>query len=1214
MILHVQPGTIVAERFRVENLAASGGMAEVYRARDELTGKPVALKLLTKKRGHHGRFARETAILAELAHPAIVAFVAQGATLDGTPFLAMEWVEGPTLEDRLDEGPLAPGETALLGSRLAEALSSVHRYGVIHRDLKPSNIALEGGAVERGKLLDFGVARWLEEGTPVTATGQLVGTPAYMSPEQCRGVALGPATDVFSLGVVLYQCLSGVSPFAAPRPDATMAKILFEPVPPLHQVGASVPAELEELIGRMLAKSPGDRPSDVEVIDGLAAHARADAGARPVPPSLGTRRLVSVVMARGVDPATTDTLVEGLPTLVTLEQLDTTLYGAAVEILRDRTLVATLRSDGDARQLCVRAARLALRIGRIMPEALVAVATGRSSARGKRPTDVFEAAGRLLESRQEGGAVLVDDVTRGFLEDRFAVRDGVLVGEEVDAGLHALHGRVLPCVGREGELAALEAAVLQCAEDSAARAYLLTAPPGVGKSRLVAELVRRLRERGQGFELCLGAGDPMTAGSPYAILARLGPDPAPQPWTKLAHGAVAEHVAQAWCDWLATRCRRGPVLLVLDDLHWGDLPSVKTIERALRQLRDRPLFVLALARPEIHEIFPRLWSRAAPSELRLPELPPRAAERLAAEALGPAAESGAVAQIAGASAGNPFFLEELVRAHLAGSSKLPESILATVQARLDQLDDAPRRVLCAASVLGQTVLPEDVAALVPDLSPAALLAHFEELVALELLEPQGRKSYTFRHALIHESVYASLPDGDRRRAHRVAGEKLARASDADALTVAQHFERGGDLDRASGWWARAAEAALHAGDFEAAAQRARRGAAHGVAEGPTLARLFLLEAEAHLWRMEDDAGRALAERALALAPPGDPAWFRGMRALLIVCGRAGNYAEAAAIVAELIERPVEEIGAREHAHALITGLFEVAVSGIVDLPDEGLARLEDLFALIPASDRELFATRRQLDACIAVLEDDPGAALGAFDEAIAAFHDMGDDASVRSNQRNRAFIRCELGDYARAEADLREVLEAQERVATTDAFTLQNLGLVLTKRGRLDEAQGFLERSVALSAQAGQRRIEAISKIYLSQLHAVRGEAAEAEALAARAVELAAEMPAIQSFALAQVASSQLEQGRVAEALAASAAAMSLRSTQKGLEGGLAQRLARAEALAAAGQLAEAREVALEGREWILGRAEGLEDERLRRAFLETPENARLLALASRLA
>jgi hypothetical protein len=271
----MRTGSLIAGRYQIERQAGSGGMGAVYRALDGETGTIVAVKILRTDalygRDDVQRFAREASLLAELSHPGIVHYLGHGVTADNARYLVMEWLEGKSLSQRLTSEDLSVAESVAVARQAAEALGAAHGRGVIHRDVKPSNMMFVGGATERFKLIDFGIARRLDA-TSVTRTGTIVGSPGYMSPEQVRGTSpVGPSADVFALGCVLYECLTGRRAFSG-LPLALLTRILCFDPPPVAQLCPEVPQALSWLVMRMLAKEPEARPRDgAEVAAALAA-------------------------------------------------------------------------------------------------------------------------------------------------------------------------------------------------------------------------------------------------------------------------------------------------------------------------------------------------------------------------------------------------------------------------------------------------------------------------------------------------------------------------------------------------------------------------------------------------------------------------------------------------------------------------------------------------------------------------------------------------------------------------------------------------------------------------------------------------------------------------------------------------------------------------------------------------------------------------------
>jgi serine/threonine protein kinase len=254
-------GQRIADRFEIKQQAGAGGMGAVYRALDSQTGRPVAVKLLTlNEEASAERFAREANLLSQLSHPGIVGYVAHGMHQE-KHYLVMEWVKGETLNRLLLREGLTVEETLIIARAVSQALEELHRHGLVHRDIKPSNLILPENSLERVKLLDFGLARRANELDGPTRTGLMVGSPGYMSPEQARGWReVSPAADIFSLGAVLYECLTGRAAFEGLDPLSIRSKVLMLDPPPAHELNAEVPPALSTLIQKMLAKATVDRP------------------------------------------------------------------------------------------------------------------------------------------------------------------------------------------------------------------------------------------------------------------------------------------------------------------------------------------------------------------------------------------------------------------------------------------------------------------------------------------------------------------------------------------------------------------------------------------------------------------------------------------------------------------------------------------------------------------------------------------------------------------------------------------------------------------------------------------------------------------------------------------------------------------------------------------------------------------------------------------
>ncbi|MGH9227154.1 MAG: serine/threonine-protein kinase [Acidimicrobiales bacterium] len=244
---------LIDHRYHVEQLLGRGGMAEVYRAMDTEAGQPVAVKLLRDvEAGDSERFRIEVAALSRLDHPGVIKLLGSGDH-ESAPYLVLELVEGRTLADELVDGPLGVDRSIGVAGQLADAIAHAHRLTVVHRDVKPANVLLD--ADNRARLTDFGTAR-LADVSGVTATGMVIGTAAYLAPEQVSGERVGPAADIYALGLVVLECLTGARCYPGGRMEAAIARLHRPPAIPDR-----IPGWLREVLVAMTASAPVRRPS-----------------------------------------------------------------------------------------------------------------------------------------------------------------------------------------------------------------------------------------------------------------------------------------------------------------------------------------------------------------------------------------------------------------------------------------------------------------------------------------------------------------------------------------------------------------------------------------------------------------------------------------------------------------------------------------------------------------------------------------------------------------------------------------------------------------------------------------------------------------------------------------------------------------------------------------------------------------------------------------
>ena len=249
---------VVADRYRLERRLATGGMGEVWAARDLELDRSVALKLLGPE-ADPARFEREAHAAAALSHPNVTQLFDYGAW-KGRPYMVLELLPGGTLEDRLRDGrPLPDAETEWIAREVAAGLAHAHSRGLVHRDLKPANVLFDADG--RAKIADFGIARMGGAGT-LTEAGTMLGTAAYISPEQAAGEPATAASDVYSFGVILFRMLTGRLPFTAEVPLELVAMHRNAPPPPVASVRPDAPPQLARLADASLAKDPAARPRD----------------------------------------------------------------------------------------------------------------------------------------------------------------------------------------------------------------------------------------------------------------------------------------------------------------------------------------------------------------------------------------------------------------------------------------------------------------------------------------------------------------------------------------------------------------------------------------------------------------------------------------------------------------------------------------------------------------------------------------------------------------------------------------------------------------------------------------------------------------------------------------------------------------------------------------------------------------------------------------
>jgi hypothetical protein len=1034
---------------------------------------------------------------------------------------------------------------------------------VVHRELRPSKVLLREGRVEDAVLLGFGISSANLAARTVSGSGEIVAALHYLPPEQARGEEqLGASLDIYALGCMLFECLTGKVPFAGDHAAVVLARILYEEAPRLGRLRPELPEKLDKLLARMLAKDPGARVRDGrELLQELAQVTLSpeQAGMVPGPTVAGAlvgegQRLVCMGLAmprrEGGGPAEEgeggsrrdEKLLEEL-------QREMQVYGAQVEGLADGSVLLMLsRAQGTAGDQAVLAARavLALRERLVLAATgaeagkkwSLALATGRGSAAGaqlmgeamRQTVELLQAqaAQAAVPEAVEGPPVWLNPLAARLLDLRFLVRrvgDGLMLERERTGAeeTRLLLGRRTPYVGRTQELGLLEMQLQACMEDSVAQGTLVLGPSGMGKSRLRQEFLRRVEERQEGVEIVIGHGDPMRASGTYGVLGQgllewcgldaVAEDERRQRFAEKVGRHVKadrqqqvveflgelcgvefpdEHsprlraarqeprlmndqVTGAWIELLRSECAQHAVLLVLEDLHWCDAASVRLVDAALRELTEERFMVVALARPEVKELFPGLWAGRSVQEMWLSALNRRASERLVREMLGERTDEE-VARIVEQAGGNALFLEELIRAASEGEeSGQPGTVMAMLQARFQRLEPGMRRLLEAASLMGETFWRGGVVALLgmEGKEESEIERWLSALVQTETIVPQktsrfaGEAQYAFRHALLCDAAYGLLTEEERQAGHRRVGSYLERLGERDLVVLAEHFRRGGDLERAASYFARAAVQAMDANDLAGALRCAERGMACGAA-GETLGRLRSVETCAQFWSWNFPAAYAAGAAGLPLLPVGSDAWYRALGPM-IALGFQGRREECLERVRMFLTAPFE--GAENSwLEASMFVIMQVVLYGERELLGPAMERLREVGARLSDNEaraRGLFYMNSIWEPML--VEGDPWPYQVASDASQFWLRAADDRRYAAAMLGHRGFARALLGeDLAAVMADLRTALAELEQLqeATLVVAFQSLLALVLVDAedpACLAEAEMLAEKTLASS-------------------------------------------------------------------------------------------------------------------------------------------------------
>jgi tetratricopeptide (TPR) repeat protein len=672
--------------------------------------------------------------------------------------------------------------------------------------------------------------------------------------------------------------------------------------------------------------------------------------------------------------------------------------------------------------------------------------------------------------------------------------------------------------------------------------------------------------------------------------------------------AMQEQKRRAFAALVDAELGRAPVMVLLEDLHWGDALTVQYLDEALSHPDPRPLFVLALGRPEVRGLLrPRGLGREL-QEISLSALTPRASERLVLAVLGEGAAPEVVARLVERSGGNAFYLEELIRAVADGELTLPDTVLAMAQSRIERLPPEARRVLRAASVYGGSFTQEAIAALLQ--GETNTVARLDVLESRELLvsttdAPGGaERSYAFRHALLRDAAYAMLTETDRRRAHTLAADWLERLDNPDPGVIAQHLENGGEAARAIPWLVRAATLALGSGALPDATARATRGIALG-ADGDELGLLRVVEGLARAYG--GLPASSAMEEALERLEPGTSLWWTALAISFYDAGTRGRFDRARELAMLAFSREPGDELTGPYAMAVNAVIAGMMFLGQMDAGASFLERLETSASRDASGDPLFFAW---LDAATSLrLTHSAQGGVWQLQRALSLARDSAQSmaqSGSRSGEAHALFnessVALYLGLYERVEHAALEAIELAERshAAMSGTWARLQLAIAHLHTGRVQSGIELLLSLEGLDLFQSQSR-----HVFLATAYLKAGRLAEAKQ---EADEAYAGPP---NFLSGQAASVSAQ------------AALALDEPEKALEcvdrhpsalpWWTADLLGtKALALRALGRESEALDAATAARSTVLCAAEGIEDAALRASvFGRVPEVVRTLAIAA---
>ncbi|MBI2374070.1 MAG: protein kinase [Deltaproteobacteria bacterium] len=1100
----MKAGDIVLDRYEVVRPGKGGSSGMVYEARDRDTGRYVAVKLITD-RGEESyaiRVEREIKILASLSHPHVVEYIDSGTAEDGSICVVLEWLEGEDLAAALERGALSLERVLEIGVQASLGLAAAHDLGVVHRDIKPANVFLVGGGLAAPdiRVLDFGVAKSLEEQANVTRAGAILGTAYYMAPEQAQRAKHADArADVFGLGVVLYEALTRQLPWKSRTPYARLARISIDPAIPLRAMSPRVPAAVAQLVERMLALDPAARPASMRevteelsgILESLTSEELAGVYAAPKtavaaliePPSYtgdipaddsaapfvrvgppspmeGTskrRASVPTEVLEAPDPAELQPV--GFPVITSevarrphdvpsLTAERRPLVGHARVVERIRTLIASALSN-EKPALVVVSGPAGIGKTRLRVELTEILKSSRGAS--------AVLAGRAEEPmRSVPGAFLsrvIQREARIYSDDLPEVRRKKLEGlmpspEEVAARL------------QKGEGASTLSTRSQLSEQHTRHVQIegWTARPSV-----VAAL-------SDAFDWEEADANP-DAASDFDLVASFFAEALGVP--AIEHRALA--AARRDPVLMAAETRRAldivltglakdeGLAVLIDDAHLLDASSAFVLRELVRTGRSRPIVLVLFTMPGMLE---PIWSGVATTHVEVPPLDPGSARELAEATAGGKLEVSTMEAIVARSGGNPLFLVQLVMhgietkslvqlatgrlgfAQGSSADSLPHTVAAAARERLRLLSNEDQKLLVAAATFGDVFWLEGVAHLLGE--PVSAVAEgLERLGRQDLVRQRpssryrGQRELEVAHAVLRSIILSKVKKSRREILELSTLEYFARVRETEDALLAEHAAEAGRDEDAARLWIAAARRSIAVGALEHASDQVERGLrSEENLPDPLRADLHELGAEAS--RLEDE-------------PPSAAAHLDALLGLDLTSGRRGR-AEISAAELALARGHLDE--ARAHveaafAHSEVASDAALVAAELLEESADERAALRTLLRaksmLEEAAGRDSSARAALCLARIALSSADYRSAEARYREALVVARSSHDASATRRALVGLAEVARRVGQIARAH----DYLAGAERLARTLADDLS----LRVQRGQLSAEDGDLDRA-----------------------------------------------------------------------------------------------------------------------------------------------------------